>query len=73
MLVVHLVVLLRRHQVSVLVSSGDNGGGMAATCPVDPRIPVDVFGGEVEGAANACPFENRNDCNCASFEMILET
>lgn len=58
--------------MSVLVSSGDDGSGAAATCPVDPRLPVDVSGGKVEGAANSCPFENLDDCNCASFEMVLQ-
>eukprot|EP00752_Nemacystus_decipiens_P002082 g1992.t1 len=58
--------------VTVLVSSGDNGGGLAATCPVDPKMPVDVSGGAVDGAANSCPFENPDDCNCASFEMVLQ-
>lgn len=56
----------------MLVSSGDNGSGMAATCPIDAKMPVDVSGGTVEGAANACPFENPDDCNCASFEMVLQ-
>ena len=66
------VLPLPPHQVSVLVAAGDDGSGQTATCPVDPRLPVDVSGGAVDGAANSCPFESRDDCNCASFEMELQ-
>ncbi|CAN0171587.1 unnamed protein product [Scytosiphon promiscuus] len=55
--------------VTVLVASGDDGAGLAPTCPLDPRLPVDVSGGAVEGAANECPFPDRDDCNCGSFEL----
>ena len=58
-------------QVSVLVASGDDGAGQSATCPVDPRYPVDVSGGTVEGMETRCPFDDREDCKCGSFEMEL--
>lgn len=58
--------------MSVLVSSGDDGAGQLATCPVDPRFPVDVSGGAVEGAETTCPFDDREDCKCGSFQMELQ-
>lgn len=56
----------------MLVSSGDDGAGQSPTCPVDPRLPVDVSGGAIEEVATACPFDKREDCNCGSFEMTLQ-
>eukprot|EP00904_Undaria_pinnatifida_P000763 jgi/Undpi1/10688/HiC_scaffold_29.g13136.m1 len=55
--------------VSVLVASGDDGAGQFPTCPVDPRLPVDIMGGAVEGSETSCPFEDREDCKCASFSL----
>ena len=56
-------------KVSVLVASGDDGAGQFPTCPVDPRLPVDIMGGAVEGSETSCPFEDREDCKCASFSL----
>ena len=59
-------------KVSVLVASGDDGAGQSATCPVDPRLPSDVSGGAVEGTETSCPFDDKEDCNCASFSIELK-
>lgn len=60
-----------KKKVSVLVASGDDGAGQFATCPVDPRLPVDVSGGAVEGTETSCPFD-KEECNCASFSMEVQ-
>eukprot|EP00611_Tribonema_gayanum_P024297 TRINITY_DN5331_c0_g1_i7.p1 TRINITY_DN5331_c0_g1~~TRINITY_DN5331_c0_g1_i7.p1 ORF type:complete len:772 (-),score=273.02 TRINITY_DN5331_c0_g1_i7:148-2463(-) len=58
--------------VTVLVSSGDDGSsGFGVTCPIDPLLPVDLSGGASGEPPTVCPFENKDDCKCASF--LLET
>ncbi|KAG5181952.1 peptidase S8/S53 domain-containing protein [Tribonema minus] len=60
--------------VTVLVSSGDDGSsGFGVTCPIDPLLPVDLSGGASGEPPTVCPFENKDDCKCASPPCVHRT